>query len=76
MKLSVEKQKKNSESKMNGVSEVEPGQNKNNSNSMVFSKFQFSEQARKPKERKQKKPKSYKELYMKVREIANTILDI
>lgn len=76
LKLSVEKQKKNSESKMNGVSEVEPGQNKNNSNSMVFSKFQFSEQARKPKERKQKKPKSYKELYMKVREIANTILDI
>lgn len=65
LKQSVEKQKKNSESKMNGVSEVEPGQN--NRSNMVFSKFQFSEQARKPKENKQKKPKSYKELYMKVR---------
>lgn len=66
LKLSIEKQKKNSESKMNGVSEVEPGLNKNNSNRIVFSKFQFSEQARKPKESKQKKAKSYKELYMKV----------
>lgn len=68
LKLSVEKQAKNSQNKLNGVSEVksDPDKNANNNNKMVFSKFQFSEQAQKPKDRKQKKPKSYKDLYEKV----------
>lgn len=68
LKLSIEKQAKNSQKKLNGVSEVKPDDEaKVSSNgNMVFSKFQFSEQAKKPKERKQKKPKSYKELYEKV----------
>lgn len=65
LKVSVEKQKKNSDSKVNGVTEVDPNLNKSNNNKLLFSKFQFSEQAKKPKN-KEKKPKSYKELYQKV----------
>lgn len=65
LKLSVEKQTKNSISKLNGVSEVPPGET-NTSNGVVFSKFEFSEQAKKMKANKSKKPKSYKELYEKV----------
>lgn len=68
LKLSIEKQAKNSQHKLNGVSEVKPDNDsaKAPANGMVFSKFQFSEQAKRPKDRKQKKPKSYKELYEKV----------
>lgn len=69
LKLSVEKQAKNNQNKVNGVPDIKPqteANNINNSSKMVFSKFEFSDQAKKPKDRKQKKPKSYKELYDKV----------
>ena len=68
LKLSVEKQAKNSQNKLNGVSEVkkDPDENANNNNKMVFSKFQFSEQAQKKRKDKKQK-KSYKDLYEKVR---------
>lgn len=71
LKLSVQKQAKNSSNKLNGVSEVKPEvkanvANTNGDNSMVFSKFQFSEQAKTRKDKKHKKPASYKELYEKV----------
>lgn len=68
LKLSVQKQAKNNQSKVNGVAEVKPETNSLNfgSTNMVFSKFEFSEQAKKPKDKQPKKPKSYKELYDKV----------
>ena len=68
LKLSIEKQAKNSAKKLNGVSEIQPSTSdvKSANSNIVFSKFEFSEQAKKPKDKKAKKPKSYKELYEKV----------
>ncbi|XP_067936309.1 surfeit locus protein 6 homolog [Watersipora subatra] len=66
LKLSIEKQAKNNQQKLNGLSEVKDDAKASGASSIVFSKFEFSEQSKKPKEKKIKKPKSYKELYEKV----------